>query len=189
MERLLRCDCGSEIVVITAQAGSQIVCSQCGTRLQVPTLRELSHLPAFSAVDSPMDAKSLSQSIWRWRGPLMAICAGILMIALVFALFFLSNWYSVDSSFNAETHVAAVGDAIERSGADELMQLWDDYARLSLKFPVPPQYKINNDWAERNLRNGKIALLIGVAMLVSFFVLWISGKSAQRKKLAKGSAD
>ncbi len=41
---LLRCDCGKTVPVEIGQAGGQVTCD-CGTRLDVPPLRQLRHLP------------------------------------------------------------------------------------------------------------------------------------------------
>lgn len=41
---LLTCSCGKTVPVEPGQAGGQVVCS-CGTSLDVPTLRQLRHLP------------------------------------------------------------------------------------------------------------------------------------------------
>lgn len=46
---LLTCNCGLTLPVDVGQAGGQVVCS-CGTRLDVPTLRNLRHLPVASTV-------------------------------------------------------------------------------------------------------------------------------------------
>lgn len=41
---LLTCNCGKTVPVDVGQAGGQVTC-ECGTRLDVPTLRQLRHLP------------------------------------------------------------------------------------------------------------------------------------------------
>lgn len=181
MERLIRCTCGSEIAVSNAQAGRQIACGKCGSQLQVPTLRGLSQLPAASETQRSDNASGTKQSTWRVRGPLMAICAAILMLALMSALYFFNIWYSVDTSFDVETHVAAADQAIQQTGPDELMQTWDEYTKISLKFPEPPAYRLINDWAARNLRNAQIASVISIVMSLFIFGLWLSAKAAQRR--------
>lgn len=113
----------------------------------------------------------------------MAVCAGIFTISLMSALFFFSNGYSVDASQNVDSHITAMRQAVDRSGVGELVQLWDEYSAHSLKFPMPPEYKLANDWAGKNMKYGRISLLIGGAMLSSCLLLWRSAKVAQRKKL------
>src|SRR5262245_54314983 len=48
---LLTCSCGNTMSVDVGQAGGQIVCS-CGTKLDVPTLRNLRHLPPAATIQA-----------------------------------------------------------------------------------------------------------------------------------------
>jgi len=49
---LLRCDCGADIAVTTAQAGGSADCPSCGRSAAVPRLRDLSALPRGGAATS-----------------------------------------------------------------------------------------------------------------------------------------
>jgi len=49
---LLRCDCGADIAVTTAQAGGSADCPSCGRSAAVPRLRDLSALPRGDAATS-----------------------------------------------------------------------------------------------------------------------------------------
>jgi hypothetical protein len=51
---LLTCECGNSLKVDVGQAGGQVACS-CGKRLDVPTLRNLRHLPQ-AKDDAPQTA-------------------------------------------------------------------------------------------------------------------------------------
>ena len=54
---LLPCSCGKTVLVEMGQAGGRVTCS-CGTQLEVPTLRQLRHLPQQQAVGQPRAASN-----------------------------------------------------------------------------------------------------------------------------------
>jgi hypothetical protein len=178
MERLYRCShCQFEIRITTAQAGSQIVCSSCGATNQIPTLRGMAELPLVGDASQQVSAESAKQSRWRWRGPLMAACVAVLLVSGVFSLYFFRNWYSVDTSRDVDAHIKSLTEMVEKTSADELIQVWDDYSKVSLRKPAPPTYKLLNNWAASNLQYGQISLLIALLMAVGIFFLGIGGKS------------
>lgn len=53
---LVPCDCGENVAAAVNQAGSEVVC-QCGTRLKVPTLRQLRQLPRQEATDTAQSSE------------------------------------------------------------------------------------------------------------------------------------
>lgn len=187
MERLLSCECGNQIAVANAQAGRQIVCTACGTTLQVPTLRGLSELPLAQVPDGSgrsaeqRAAIEAAQSAWRWRGPAMAACATALLGSLLATGFYLWNWSRVDPSFNVETHIADVHAGFDPLDPSRLSEMWDHNSRRSLRRPEPPPYKLINEWAANNLFRGKIAAGIAAASLAAILLLWLSASAAQRK--------
>lgn len=60
---LLPCDCGTDIVVTTAQAGGSATCPACGRAAAVPRFRELSALPR--ATSAPPRAPAGARRPWR----------------------------------------------------------------------------------------------------------------------------
>ena len=79
---LLTCNCGNSLPVDVGQAGGQVVCS-CGTRLEVPTLRNLRHLPAAPTIQPAASAT------WSARKGAIAV---FLIGAIVLATASFWNW-------------------------------------------------------------------------------------------------
>jgi hypothetical protein len=84
---LLTCGCGKELPVDAGQAGGQIVCS-CGACLDVPTLRNLRHLPQEVVAPSQQSTK------WSARKGLAAV---FLIGAALLAAVSLGNWITEPS--------------------------------------------------------------------------------------------
>lgn len=74
---LLTCSCGKTVPVDLGQAGGQVSCS-CGTQLDVPTLRQLRHLPRAAEPENPR-----SRGVWGARQGIMT--ASLLAAAAFFA--------------------------------------------------------------------------------------------------------
>src|SRR5262249_12676509 len=72
---LLPCVCGKTVPVDVGQAGGQVVCT-CGTRLDVPTLRQLRHLS-----QAPTEEPERG-SAWGQRQGIIA--AGLILALLLF---------------------------------------------------------------------------------------------------------
>lgn len=74
---LLTCNCGKTVPVDIGQAGGQVAC-ECGTQLDVPTLRQLRHLPR----STPAEERRQS-STWGTRQGILA--ASLILAAALLA--------------------------------------------------------------------------------------------------------
>jgi len=182
MERVLVCNnCGGKIFVTNAQAGRQIRCSSCGAEITVPTLRGLADLPLAEKENQiPIRAESGS-SAWRWRGPAMAVCLAVMVVCLGFAIYNLNIWARIDTTRDIEGHLKIVTDVLDTAGPDQLSHMWDEYAGVSLRRPIPTDYKVYSDFANNKLRIAQATAGIALAMLVSLILLWKSASWAGRK--------
>jgi hypothetical protein len=179
MERVLSCSCGHRILITHAQAGSRIICSRCGTELAVPTLRGLADLPlAENEEQVPQKAKS-HQAAWGWRGPVMAICSSVMIICLGFACYNFYIWGRIDTSRDIEGHLQVVQEVFDSAGPDQLSHLWDEYAGVSLRRPMPTDYKVYSDFANNKLRIASITGGVALALLLSLLIL---GFTANRRR-------
>jgi len=70
---LLTCACGENVVVENAQAGGRTTC-RCGKTIEIPTLRNLRHLPP-----APADAAT--------RSPAWSVRKGVFSAAIICAVF------------------------------------------------------------------------------------------------------
>jgi hypothetical protein len=69
---LVKCDCGRELLVETAQAGRRLTCA-CGAAVEAPTLRQLKKLPVAPADYVP------ERPTWTWEKAAMFV--GVLLLA------------------------------------------------------------------------------------------------------------
>lgn len=179
MERLLTCACGEKIIVSRAQAGQQVSCRSCSATIQVPTLRGLSELPpAQEAVSSTADAKA---DTWSWRGPVMAAClAGVLGFGIFSAREF--NFYRLTKTkMNAAIHIQLETEGVDEMNTDALLNLWDDYSKLSLGPKRPPEYKLYNDFSAKSFRTGSITAGVTALLAVIAVGMVLSAKKAKSK--------
>lgn len=177
MDRLLSCACGEKIVVSQAQAGQQVSCGSCGAVVQVPTLRGLSELPL--ALDSLPPKAGDKSDTWSWRGPVMAAClAGVLGFGIFSAREF--NFYRLTkTNMNAAIHIKAETEGLDEMSTDALLELWDDYSKLSLGPKRPPEYKLYNDFSAKSFRAGSItAGITALLAVIAAGMVW----SAQKAK-------
>ena len=131
MERLLTCGCGHRVVVTSAQAGRQVLCSACHAEISVPTLRGLADLPAADSAGTVNGSLQPTSSTWKWRGPAMAVCLLAMVVSSVFAFTNLRIWWQIDTSRDVEGHLELVGNVFDAAGPDHLSQMWDDYSGIT----------------------------------------------------------
>lgn len=172
MDHLLTCSCGKEFTVSRSQAGQEITCD-CGQTLAVPTLRGFSDLPTAGEVET-------TPAAWGgWRGPAMAIFSAICLIALVAGARFLLQGMAVDTSYTAESEVAAANEIFDSYGADELSMVWDHFETNGIGPKVRPDFYMWNKYARERMILASIAG--GVCLLSGLFAIgvWVS---APKKK-------
>jgi hypothetical protein len=90
----LPCTCGHKNKVVAAQAGQKVRCT-CGTTLDVPPMRRLSHL---EHVDAAAQAPAAGRPRWNLRWGLVFLGGVILIPSLAFCGYLYSQGLSVDLS-------------------------------------------------------------------------------------------
>lgn len=150
MDHLLTCSCGKEFTVSRSQAGQEIKCD-CGQMIAVPTLRGFSELPTAGEVEK------VSAAWGGWRGPTMALFSAICLVAAIFAARFLFQGVSVDTSYTAESEVAAANEIFDEYGADELSMVWDHFETNGIGPKVRPDFYLWNKYARERMILASIA--------------------------------
>jgi hypothetical protein len=120
MKYLLSCLCGRQHTVQTSQAGDQVDCP-CGERIEVPTLRELSQLPA---VRPESAATGQQHAGWSRRQGILFV-AGALLLILAAASVVLIYHALPPQTLPGRNGVAAGLDArADKLTPAETLQLW-----------------------------------------------------------------
>ncbi len=125
---LLPCACGNSVPVDIGQAGGRVVCS-CGTQLDVPTLRQLRHLPRETVGEKGKPAGS-------W-GSRQGIITASLIVAAALLAWGAWIWWTgpVIPTFDPATRQCAVEEQIKTpAGAWEA---WIDYYRPMAERGIP----------------------------------------------------
>jgi hypothetical protein len=131
---LLPCACGNSVPVDIGQAGGRVACS-CGTQLDVPTLRQLRHLPRATVAEEKKSGGS-----WGTR---QGIVAASLIVAAALSAWGAWIWWTgpVMPTFDPATRLRAVEEQIKTpAGAWEA---WIDYYRPMAEKGIP-LFRIGN---------------------------------------------
>ena len=176
MDYLLNCSsCDKELHVTKKQAGQEITC-ECGATVQIPTLRGFSELRA-AEDSSTVTAASAEKSAWTsWRGPVVALCSLLLLIAFAFTGYSFFEAFRNDMNYTVEEFIADETTRADLWGPDELSTVWDEF-RPGLTTREPPIFERYNRYADEQQTKGYIGL--GVCGLLGAIVLgvWMTAKS------------
>lgn len=178
MDRVLTCSCGEKIVVSRAQAGQNVACPKCAATNKVPTLRGLNDLPA--AESATTTAPPTKSDTWQYRGPVLAVCFGLILICGGYAAMQFYDSYGTRIPYSAASHIKDDQAAVDQLAPDALLHLWDTYSSMSLGPKRPPDYKVFNDYSSSCLQSGIIASSIAsVAAIVAGIAIFSAGKKKQ----------
>jgi hypothetical protein len=152
------------VPVDLGQAGQQVVCT-CGTRLEVPPLRQLRQLPIASTAENPPHS--------RWNVRYGVITANLILAAL-FAAIGGFNWYTAPSSpeFNAEVRANVVKEGISKLSPADAWNLWvNSYlplARAGLqRFQIPNQAALRQEIAQHRFLATMMFIPAGIFLAVA----------------------
>ena len=180
MDHLLKCEqCGQQLTVGRSQAGQELTC-ECGTTLQVPTLRDFASLPA-AAREDVAPSRDSQKEVWQsWRGPTIAVVATGFAIALGFTLWFLLQLSALDTSHNAELEISMGNELFDTYSPEELSLVWNSYESVSIGQKDPPPFERIRTYAlaRKYLAgiSGTFASVFGLAMLA----ILISARRAKK---------
>jgi hypothetical protein len=177
---LLTCNCGQTVPVEVGQAGGQVVCS-CGAKLDVPTLRNLRHLP-LAPTNQPVSAKA-----WSARKGTIAvflIAAGLLSAA--------SLWNRLTEPKLPEFQPQSQSDMVDRH-LDQVTptNAWREwivlYRPLAEKGFTPMESmdapRIRAAIAHKRFLQSTMLSIAGVCFAVAALAaLWPGGKTKQRRQ-------
>src|SRR5262245_17169414 len=114
---LLACQCGKSTPVEVGQAGGQVIC-ECGARLDVPTLRQMRHLPQ---VQTPPVQDARGSCEWNVRK--RVISASLVAVALLTAIIAWIRW--TEPTIPKFDRVAYTKSVDERLRTQTPAQAWE----------------------------------------------------------------
>lgn len=125
---LLSCDCGKTVPVEMGQAGGQVTCT-CGSRVDVPPLRQLRHLPR----STPAEERPTG-STWGVR---QGVVAASLIVAA--ALLLWSTWVWAHEPTIPKFDPAERAEIVERQIKTPVgaWQAWIDFYRPMAERGIP----------------------------------------------------
>jgi hypothetical protein len=177
---LLTCNCGNQLPIDAGQAGGQVVCT-CGSKLDVPTLRNLRHLPQAEAERPPATAGN-----WSVRKGLIAvflIAAGLLIAASAW------NWLSEPKLpvFQPESQAKMVDQELDRMTPVDAWKTWIVLYRPLAERGFSPLESRDAPAIRATIASKRfleLTLLIVAAVCVGFAALaalWPAGKPKKMK--------
>jgi hypothetical protein len=178
---LLACNCGKSTPVEVGQAGGQVVC-ECGTRLDVPTLRQLRHLPAAEAPSVPA-----ARAGREWNPRKGVISASLVVTAVLAAIAAWSRWNEpAIPKFDPAVHLHNVEERLRTETPAQAWEWWIEYYRPLAQrgFPIfqaansgAIQYQINRArFLQRTLlATAGLAALVGITA-----ALWPQAKRGRQ---------
>ena len=170
-EYLLTCQCGTEILVRTSQAGGTVRC-QCGYEVSIPTLRDLRQLP----MTSTTAAASTTRQNWQTsNGVLFAAGVPITLICLAIFLFalYLRGYLDVSKPDLGELQSAYLHD-LDTLTLTQSWSFWLSVRAMKLDDRPTPLYLINRDRAVQLLGFmivSSVGIAIGTGCIVAAFSL------------------
>jgi hypothetical protein len=179
---LLACKCGKTTPVEVGQAGGQVVC-ECGEQLDVPTLRQLRHLPQVQATAAPSRRAGREWSVRKG-----VIAASLLSVALVTAILAWSRWTEPTiPTFDPAIHTKGVDERLRTQSPAQAWEWWIEYYKPLAQrgFPVfqspneaAIQYQINRS---RFLQKTLLAVA-GIAAVVGIAAAFYPQTKKKRKR-------
>lgn len=183
MNYLLSCSCGRQHTVTRSQAGQKIEC-ECGNMLQVPTLRELTNLPsADSGEDSPPPQARDGKTAWQgWRGPAIALASAGLIISLAYCGWFSLQRSLINTSYTADSEIAAGNELFDLYDPEELSLVWESYEVAGLRTKHPPEFYLWNRYAETRQRYALVSGSLAGVFAVIVVAIWWSARVRPTKQ-------
>jgi len=193
---LLPCDCGAKVTISRSQAGMSLLCPQCSTQLQVPTIRNMSLL---AAAESPVDKSKPhghSTKGTRNRSPIfLGLLAAAFMLVAIGSLAY-AGWiayerYSilsnlseskVDLSKTEEDFLKEIRATALQAPPADTWDYWNLLANQGLSEPNPPDFfRIKRYLAAQKPVMNRWFAIGGVSLALFVATAFITQKMTKRE--------
>jgi hypothetical protein len=180
---LLACKCGNSTPVEVGQAGGRVVC-ECGAQLDVPTLRQLRHLPQ---VQAPTAQSTRAAREWNPRKGVIA--ASLVAVMLLTAIVAWSRWTEPTiPQFDPAIHTKGIEERLRTETPAQAWAWWIQYYKSLAQrgFPIfqahneaAIQYQINR---ARFLQKSLLAVAGLAAVVGVAAALWPRAKKGKARR-------
>lgn len=180
----LPCQCGQFVTVTKRQAGQETICQACGSSLVVPGLLELGRCES-----ADVEEKKPAAAERKGTGCIFSTCLFIVGISIIAAsvLFYLSHLWTPRDEEGTRVTMESIADQafqrIDESADIGLLQIWDEFDRVGLGEPEPPQFVLALRTGQR-LWNAAAATA-GIAVLAFIVAVGMLVKDLSSRRATK----
>ena len=188
-EYLLKCECGTDLVVSNRDAGQNLVCDDCGTEVVAPTLREIKNLPIHEPVDgSDADGNlyftNVPAASSDWSAQTGYLFSGLTILTLIaFVIGGIKSYHAYEHSLVEDVSQQGMIDGdkmIAGMGALQLYEAWNTVKELKLMAPESSDYQR----AQAKLRDAMniaiVCYIVGGICVIGLAVIMMRRKPNSR---------
>ena len=178
-EYLLKCDCGSELIITTRDAGQNLTCDDCQKTVVVPTLREIKNLKPNEDSSRTVD-QTRTQKNAEWSAK-TGYLFGVLTIVALAAFVtggtqsYRAYQYSLTEDFSPQ--MLEEGDSlIAGMGPLQLYEAWNTVKELKLLAPETSEYQRAQVNFKKSMNAAIICYIIGSLCIIGLAVIMMMRK-------------
>ena len=178
-EYLLKCDCGSELIITTRDAGQNLTCDDCQKTVVVPTLREIKNLKPNEDASRTVDqTRTQKNAEWSAKtGYLFGVLTIVTLAAFVTGGIqsYRAYQYSLTEDFSPQ--MLEEGDSlIAGMGPLQLYEAWNTVKELKLLAPETSEYQRAQVNFKKSMNAAIICYIIGSLCIIGLAVIMMMRK-------------
>jgi len=178
-EYLLKCDCGSELIITTRDAGQNLTCDDCQKTVVVPTLREIKNLKPNEDSSRTVDqTRTQKNAEWSAKtGYLFGVLTIVALAAFVTGGIqsYRAYQYSLTEDFSPQ--MLEEGDSlIAGMGPLQLYEAWNTVKELKLLAPETSEYQRAQVNFKKSMNTAIICYIIGSLCIIGLSVIMMMRK-------------
>ena len=178
-EYLLKCDCGSELIITTRDAGQNLTCDDCQKTVVVPTLREIKNLKPNEDSSRTVDqTRTQKNAEWSAKtGYLFGVLTIVALAAFVTGGIqsYRAYQYSLTEDFSPQ--MLEEGDSlIAGMGPLQLYEAWNTVKELKLLAPETSEYQRAQVNFKKSMNAAIICYIIGSLCIIGLAVIMMMRK-------------
>ncbi|MCH2362226.1 MAG: respiratory nitrate reductase subunit gamma [Pirellulales bacterium] len=178
-EYLLKCDCGSELIITTRDAGQNLTCDDCQKTVVVPTLREIKNLKPNEDSSRTVDqTRTQKNAEWSAKtGYLFGVLTIVALAAFVTGGIqsYRAYQYSLTEDFSPQ--MLEEGDSlIAGMGPLQLYEAWNTVKQLKLLAPETSEYQRAQVNFKKSMNAAIICYIIGSLCIIGLAVIMMMRK-------------
>ena len=178
-EYLLKCDCGSELIITTRDAGQNLTCDDCQQTVVVPTLREIKNLKPNADSSGTVDqTRTLKNAEWSAKtGYLFGVLTIVALATFVTGGIQSYHAYQYSLIENLSQRGLEEGDSlIAGMGPLQLYEAWNTVKELKLLAPETSEYQRAQVDLKRAMNAAIICYIIGGLCIIGLAVIMMIRK-------------